>query len=106
MIEGGVEGLDRIEAVDGRSRRPAAGVDENGICGQRPRATGPERHLDDLGGCEAAFAEDELDVFGRLQPTLPARSEVLYNGLLALTNFDHVNDHRATAHAEVGGAPG
>jgi hypothetical protein len=103
---GGVEGRDGIEPAEGRSRRPVAGVDENGIGGQRPHAAGPERHLDDLGGCEAAFAENELDVFGLLQLALPPRSEVLHDGLLAPADLCQLHGDRTTAYAVVGGAPG
>ena len=73
---------------------------------QRPRATGLERHFDDLGRREAAFTEDELDVFGLLQPTLPPRSEVVHDGLLASADLRHVHGHRTAAHAVLGGAPG
>jgi hypothetical protein len=103
---GGVKGVDGIEPLDGRSRRPGAGVDEDCIGRERPHATVLERHFDDPGRGEAAIPEDELDILGLLQPTLSSRSEVVHNGLLALADLGHVHGHRTTAHAEVGGAPG
>ena len=73
---------------------------------QRPHATCLERHFDDLGSCEAALTEDELDVLGLLQPTLPPRSEVVHDCLLALADLRQVHGHRTTAHTVLGGAPG
>jgi hypothetical protein len=47
-----------------------------------------------------------VETLQQMKEVLPPRSEVLYDGLLALTDFNHVHGHRTTAHAEVGGAAG
>src|SRR5262249_19652955 len=76
------------------------------VGGKGPGATALERHLDDLGGQETAFPEDELNVVGLLQPTLPCRAEVVHDGLLAPADLPQVHGDRTAAHPVVGGAAG
>ena len=83
----GVERAHRIEPGNAGSCRPGAGIDENGVGGQCPRAAGIEPHLDDVGTGEAPFAENELDILGIFQATLVPSAKVVHNCLLAPVNL-------------------
>ncbi len=101
-----VEGSHRIESGDVGSCRPSAGIDENIVGCQRPRAARIELYLDGVGTGKVRVAENQLDVFGIFQTMLHSCTKVFNNCLRTRANLRHVNANRPTMNAIVGGAPG
>src|SRR3954453_13881874 len=95
-----------FEPVDRRPGWPATGIDKYLIGRQCPLAAAFQFYHYRFRRGEAGFAENQIEIFGLLQPRLAASTKTVDDLALPLAHFDHVHGNLAGVHAVVRAAFG